>query len=276
MHICALTASDAGADLILSAVVAGRNVWDARRALRQVGRPAVSVLIRALSSSNRNVRAVAIDVLGDLRDTDASEGLLGLLDSSSDHHEVRQIMFALAKIGDNRARAPLLVIKKRDGGGLEIAQAFLDLGDSAAAADTLLDLLASSFHSYKSAHWERQNDHRSTFNAAAKMLANLDLKIDDIQLQESFSLLLRTADEYGFAEPSAEVLQFLWEGRTFDQLVEAALNENRDVRAIALNRLREHVDDERLPAVCRILRSLTLPTRAGKASKTQEEVAAFS
>jgi HEAT repeat protein len=76
---------------------------------------AIEYLIQALGDKDVRVQAKALDMLGDLRATDATPVLIQYLFlRTTDAHLKQRILAALGKIGDGRAARPIVEFLQRD------------------------------------------------------------------------------------------------------------------------------------------------------------------
>lgn len=88
----------------------------ARRALVNMGKPAVDLLITALKDKSTQIRYGAADSLGDLKDRSAVEPLIAAM--QDEYAIVRQrAVEALGKIKDRRAIEPLIATMKEENAG---------------------------------------------------------------------------------------------------------------------------------------------------------------
>jgi HEAT repeat protein len=101
---------------------------------------AIEYLIQALGDSDVRVQAKALDMLGDMRATDATPVLIQhLFLRTTDVQMKQRILAALGKIGDARAARPIMEFLQRDLDPATRGTAIFALGDigSPEAVDTL-------------------------------------------------------------------------------------------------------------------------------------------
>jgi HEAT repeat protein len=101
---------------------------------------AVEYLIQALGDSDVRVQAKAVDMLGEMRATDASPVLIQHLFLRTTDAQMKQLILAsLGKIGDVRAARPIMEFLQRDLDPSTRGTAIFALGDIGApeSADTL-------------------------------------------------------------------------------------------------------------------------------------------
>jgi HEAT repeat protein len=101
---------------------------------------AVAYLIQALGDSDMRVQAKAVDMLGEMRATDATPVLIQhLFLRTTDAQMKQRLLAALGKIGDVRAARPIMEFLQRDLDAATRGTAIYALGDIGApeSADTL-------------------------------------------------------------------------------------------------------------------------------------------
>lgn len=104
---------------------------------------AVEYLIQALGDTDMRVQAKAVDMLGEMRATDATPVLIQYLFLRTTETQMKQrILAALGKIGDTRAARPIMEFLHRDLDAATRGTAIYALGDIGAAesSETLSQL----------------------------------------------------------------------------------------------------------------------------------------
>lgn len=104
---------------------------------------AVEYLIQALGDADLRVQCKAVDMLGEMRATDATPVLIQhLFLVTTDAHMKQRLLAALGKIGDVRAARPIMEFLQRDLDPATRGTAIFALGDIGApeSADTLTQI----------------------------------------------------------------------------------------------------------------------------------------
>ncbi len=115
-------------------------------ALVQIGVPAVDAMLKALDTTDADVRKFLVDTLGEIRDARAVPALIQAL-QDTDQNICVAAAEALGKIGDRRAVEPLIAgLKRTDRGWLDYAsaEALGEIGDERALGPLLAALGRSS------------------------------------------------------------------------------------------------------------------------------------
>ena len=246
IRVIGATESDGARDLLASFLSA--NPTSAYVvSIGEAGDIGVSVLIQALSSPSANLRIRSIRALGTLNIGKAAQPLYELIKSSSGE-EKREILLSLSKLGDGRARLGLLDLPKFGLDDFILIEALIRMQETVRAAERLLSLMES---------WGRGYTPSESFIRASRLLSSLPLNADLASRAFTAVLpILHLNENRDNREAAADAIWPLFEGRSFEELVGAAISKDTQVNLRAIGYLKG-MNDHRLAKVLPLVEEIS-------------------